>query len=91
MVSAMPIELVRQRTVLFDALVLSGMDMNRPLPEDSVRRAGQSADQAHAPTPDGVCHGPELDSRHGRGPDVSAGLDFVLRHDAGLLKRLEGA
>lgn len=52
---------------------------------------GQWADEAHASKPDGVRQGPELDPhRYGLGPNVSAGLDFVLRHDA-LLKRLEKA
>lgn len=68
------------------------MDMNRPLSEDSVRREDQVADEAHTSKPDGVSRGPALDPhRHGLGPDVSAGLDFVLRHDAGLLKRIEEA
>jgi len=86
-----PVELVRRRTRLRDALVLSGMDMNRPLPEDSVLRAGQSADEARTSKPDGVRQGAELDPRRDFGPDVRAGLEFVLRHDAGLLKRLEEA
>jgi hypothetical protein len=68
------------------------MDMNRPLREDSIRGAVQSADEAHASKSDGVRKGPELDPhRHGFSPDISAGLEFVLRHDAGLLKRLEEA
>ncbi|MBB6406380.1 hypothetical protein [Arthrobacter sp. AZCC_0090] len=44
------------------------------------------------PSPRCCSKGAELVlQRHGRSREISEGLDFVMRHDADLLKRLEDA
>lgn len=66
--------------------------MNLRVSEDGERRPGEPTDKAH--TSKSVLLGQVAASevqRHRSRQQISAGLDFVMRHDAELLKRLEDA
>ncbi|MET4590675.1 hypothetical protein [Arthrobacter sp. 754] len=68
------------------------MDMNLRVSDDGERRPDEPT--ANANTSKSVLLGQVAGSefqRHGRRQEISAGLDFVMNHDAELLKRLEDA
>lgn len=74
------------------ALVPWGMAMNLRVPEDLDRRLDELAAEEHTSKSALLLQGAELVlQRHGRSRDISAGLDFVMSHDAELLTRLEDA
>ncbi|MHC6592823.1 hypothetical protein ACYSM9_09460 [Arthrobacter sp. C152] len=66
--------------------------MNRRVPDDLDRRLEKSAAQEHASKSAPLSQGAGLVlQRHARRREISEGLDFVMSHDAELLKRLEDA
>jgi hypothetical protein len=68
------------------------MDMNLRVSEDGDRRPSEPTAKAH--TSKSVLLGQVAGSdvqRHRHRQEISAGLDFVMSHDAGLLMRLEDA
>ncbi|XAS69685.1 ribbon-helix-helix protein, CopG family [Micrococcaceae bacterium Sec5.7] len=66
--------------------------MNLRVPEELDRQLEQLAAEEHTSKSALLLQGAELVlQRHRRGRDISAGLDFVMSHDAELLKRLEDA
>ncbi|MBT2512010.1 ribbon-helix-helix protein, CopG family [Arthrobacter sp. ISL-30] len=66
--------------------------MNLRVPEDLDRRLDELATEEHTSKSALLLQGAELVlQRHARRREVAAGLDFVLSHDAELLKRLEDA
>lgn len=69
-----------------------GMAMNLRVPEDLDRRLEKLAAEEHTSKSALLLQGAELVlQRHARRREISAGLDFVMSHDADLLKRLEDA
>ncbi|MCO4256444.1 hypothetical protein [Pseudarthrobacter cellobiosi] len=68
------------------------MDMNLRVSEDGDRRPGEPTAKAHTSKSArlGQVAGSDV-QRHRHKQEISAGLDFVMRHDADLLKRLEDA
>lgn len=70
----------------------SDMAMNLHVPEELDRRLEQLAADLHTSKSALLLQGAELVlQRHGRQREIEAGLDFVMNHDAELLKRLEDA
>ncbi|MGY2746990.1 ribbon-helix-helix protein, CopG family [Arthrobacter sp. UYCu723] len=68
------------------------MAMNLRVPEDLDRRLDELAAEEHTSKSALLLQGAELVlQRHRRSRDVSAGMAFVMNHDAELLKRLEDA
>ena len=68
------------------------MAMNLRVPEDLDRRLEKLAVEEHASKSALLLQGAELVlQRHARRREISEGLDFVMSHDADLLKRLEDA
>lgn len=68
------------------------MDMNLSVSEDGDRRPGGPTGKAH--TSESALYGQVAGSdvqRHRHRQEISAGLEFVMSHDAELLKRLEDA
>jgi predicted transcriptional regulator len=66
--------------------------MNLRVPEDLDRRLDELAAAEHTSKRWLLLQGAELVlQRHRRGRGNSAGLDFVVSHDSGLLTRLEDA
>jgi predicted transcriptional regulator len=66
--------------------------MNLRVPQDLDRRLEQLAAEEHTSKSALLLQGAELIlQRHARRHEISAGLDFVMRHDADLLARLEDA
>ena len=66
--------------------------MDLRVPEDLDRRLDELAAAEHTSKSALLLQGAELVlQRHRRGRDISAGLDFVMSHDAELLTRLEDA
>ncbi|MDQ6754872.1 MAG: hypothetical protein M3017_16110 [Actinomycetota bacterium] len=66
--------------------------MNLRLPEELNRKLEQLAAEEHTSKSALLLRGAELVlQRHGRSREITAGLDFVMSHDAELLKRLEDA
>lgn len=81
---------------LWSTLVLNWyhgyMAMNLRVPEELDRRLERLALEQHTSKSALLLQGAELVlQRHGRGRDIEEGLDFVMSHDAELLKRLEDA
>lgn len=69
-----------------------GMAMNLRVPEDLNRRLEKLAAEEHTSKSALLLQGAELVlQRHARRREISEGLDFVMSHDAELLKRLEDA
>lgn len=69
-----------------------GMAMNLRVPEDLDRRLEKLAAEEHTSKSALLLQGAELVlQRHARRREISEGLDFVMSHDAELLKRLEDA
>lgn len=68
------------------------MDMNLRVSEDGDRRPAEPSARAHTfkSVLPGQVAGSDVQP-HRRRQEISGGLDFVLSHDAGLLKRLEDA
>lgn len=68
------------------------MDMNLRVSEDGDRRPGEPPAKAHTSKSAllGQVAGSDV-HRHRHTQEISAGLDFVISHDAKLLKRLEDA
>ena len=70
----------------------SDMAMNLRVPEDLDRRLEKLAAEEHTSKSALLLQGAELVlQRHARRREISEGLDFVMSHDAELLKRLEDA
>jgi Ribbon-helix-helix protein, copG family len=68
------------------------MAMNLRVPEDLDRRLEKLAAEEHTSKSALLLQGAELVlQRHARRREISEGLDFVMSHDAELLKRLEDA
>lgn len=68
------------------------MVMSLRVPEDLDRRLEQPAVDEHTSKSVLLLQGAELVlQRHHRSRDISAGMDFVMRHDGELLQRLEDA
>ena len=68
------------------------MAMNLRGPEDLDRRLEKLAAEEHTSKSALLLQGAELVlQRHARQREISAGLDFVMGHDAELLTRLEDA
>jgi predicted transcriptional regulator len=68
------------------------MAMNLRVPEDLDRRLDALAAEEHMSKSALLLQGAELVlQRHGRRREINEGLDFVMSHDAELLKRLEDA
>lgn len=68
------------------------MAMNLRVPEDLDRRLEKLAAEEHTSKSALLLQGAELVlQRHARRREISQGLDFVMSHDADLLKRLEDA
>jgi predicted transcriptional regulator len=68
------------------------MDMNLRVPEDSDRRPDELTAKARTPKSALLRQVAKSDAqRRRRSQDISAGLEFALSHNAGLLKRLEDA
>ncbi len=68
------------------------MAMNLRVPEELDRRLDKLAAEQHTSKSALLLQGAEMVlERHGRRRDISAGLEFVMGHDAELLKRLEDA
>lgn len=68
------------------------MDMNLRVSDDGDRRPSEPTAKAHSSNSAllGQVAGSDVQRRRHR-QEISAGLDFVMSHDAGLLKRLEDA
>jgi hypothetical protein len=76
------------RPLASTSLVLAGMAMNLRVSEDLDRRLEQLAAEENTSKSALLLQGAELIlQRH----EISAGLDFVVSHDAELLTRLEDA
>jgi predicted transcriptional regulator len=68
------------------------MAMNLRVPEDLDRRLDELAAEMHTSKSALLLQGAELVlQRHRCSRDISAGMDFVMSHDAELLTRLEDA
>jgi predicted transcriptional regulator len=68
------------------------MAMNLRVPEELDRRLERLAIEEHTSKSALLLQGAELVlQRHARRSEISAGLDFVMSHDAELLTRLEDA
>lgn len=68
------------------------MAMNLRLPADLDRRLDELAAEEHTSKSALLLQGAELLlQRRARGREIREGMDFVLGHDAELLKRLEDA
>lgn len=68
------------------------MAMNLRVPEELDRRLEQLAAEEHTSKSALLLQGAELVlQRHGRTREIDEGLEFVLSHDAELLRRLEDA
>lgn len=68
------------------------MAMNLRLPADLDRRLDELAAEEHTSKSALLLQGAELLlQRRARNRDIREGMDFVLAHDAELLKRLEDA
>lgn len=66
--------------------------MNLRVPEELDRRLEKLALEQHTSKSALLLQGAELVlQRHGRSRDIEEGLEFVMSHDAELLKRLEDA
>ncbi|UVJ41254.1 hypothetical protein [Arthrobacter sp. CJ23] len=66
--------------------------MNLRVPEELDRRLDGLAAEGHTSKSALLLQGAELVlQRHSRRREISAGLDFVMGHDADLLTRLEDA
>lgn len=66
--------------------------MNLRVPEDLDRRLDQLAAEEHTSKSALLLQGAEFVlQRHRQSRDISAGLDFVMSHNAELLTRLENA
>jgi predicted transcriptional regulator len=68
------------------------MAINIRLPEDLDQQLEQVAAEQHISKSALLLQGARLAvERHARRQEISAGMDFVVDHDAELLKRLEDA
>jgi len=68
------------------------MGKNPRIPDASDRQLGALAAEQHVSKPTLLLQGAELVLRRaGRRQDINDAFDFVMTHDAGLMKRLEDA